>query len=524
VLLRTESYRRGFAYSSLLSLADNVLAFVPSMLIAAYFGTQTVTDIYYYLTGLVMLLVGFFGNIDVAVIIPEYMRLRIQNGPERAIGFLNTIWLAAGVIVVVLAAVVSVNPVKCLGLFSRFNEQVLSDHRLLLYCAVPLLPLQTMVTLLNDALHSHKFFTLPMLSSIVNRIMVIAALVLGHHRVGMMSVLLGLQLSFVVQVLCLSGLLRRSLRWKGGVDPKTLSRNTLSNMGWSALGGLATLASAYVPIFLFSGLNRGELTGLTIAQRLIGMPMAILAGQAAAVLGIKLNEEFAHKNMEAARRVFESGTALLTLVLALVAGVFFLLGRDIIVVLYQRGAFDERSTEITASLFRPIAWCLPLLGLNALIARVFMAGQRIREAFWCQVLGNVAQIATMVWAVRRWGGAGYPYAFVGFYISYLLAILPVVVFFFPELRYPATLIRCGAIGATCVLLSGVFYWAKNSVFRDFHEWQRLLVWGPTLVVATLALNSFLPFCPELTALMHEIRAAITKRLGAAFRGGDGHGV
>lgn len=503
MVLRTESYRRGFAYSSLLSVVDNILAFVPSVLVAAFFGTQTVTDIYYYCTGLVMLVIAYLNNISVAVVVPEYMRIRIQSGAEDGMRFLNTIWgVSMGLLIGLMVCVVS-NPVRFVGLISRFPQSALEQHRAILFWAIPLLPLQAIVGSMNDVLHSHKFFAIPMMSSITNRVVVIAALLLGWRRIGILSMLIGLQASFLLQVVLLMYLLRSRLHWSWKTGWGKVRKETWRNAAFSALGGLASLGASYVPLMLFTGLPAGEVTGLNIAQRLVGLPMAFLAGQAAAVMGIKMNEVFARRDMEVARHTFENVSLLLVLAMSMLSAALWLLAPDMIAVLYQRGAFDEKSTAITASLLGVLVWSLPALGMNALVARVFMAGQRIREAFWCQMVGNIIQISAVTWAVRHWGGIGYPAALVAFYAVYLISLAPVIAHLFPALGYWRVLERAALMVGMAAGVAGCFRFVLSNVDKVMTPWLRMVIVGPLVIAAILGLNYFLPVCMPLRALVTE---------------------
>lgn len=508
MLLQTESYRRGFAYSAFLSVLDNVLAFVPSMLIAAFFGTQRITDVYYYCTGLITLVVGFFNNIRIAVFIPEYMRLRVQSGNDEAMRFFNTVWTFEVSALAVLSLGIAVDPPRFLAFISKFPVSTLEQHRRILMWAIPLLPLHAMVSSLNDVLHSHKFFTLPVVSSITNRVLVILALLVGWRQLGIVSVFAGFLASFLVQLLLLGYLLSTRLRWCWKLGRGNVTWETLRNALFSALGGVASLGASYVPLMLFTALPAGEVTGLNIAQRLVGVPMAFLAGQAAAVMGIKMNEAFARQDFGTARSTFERVVVLLVLAMSTLSAFFSSLAPEVITVLYQRGAFDTRSTMLTASLFRVLVWSLPALGVNALVARIFMSGQRIREAFACQLVGNVCQIVLTAWAIRRWGGTGYPMAFVAFYVLYLTALVPIMSRLFPSLGYGRVLLRAAVIVlfsaavAVCVWL-GMYFWRVGT-----NAWMRILSAGPLVMLGTVGLTYLMPVCPELRALVNEVWLAI----------------
>lgn len=520
---RIESYRRGLAYSSALSVVDNVLAFVPSMLIAAFFGTSSITDVYYYATGVLAILVSFFSNFSPAVIIPEYMRLRIQKQPRDAFRFMNMILLLNGALTLALVGWAARHPVKAFLTLSRFNAATLEEHRAILYWVLPLLPLQTIVALFNDTLHSHKFFTVPMLSSITNRLVVIVGLLLGHRHFGLVSVLSALQLSFVVQGAVLMWLLRKRLNWEWTVSFVGLSSGVLRNLGYAAVGGLFSVASSYVPIFLFSGLAAGVVTGLQLAQRLTAVPFMFLGAQAAAVMGIKLNELFALHDQSQIRSSFSRAVTVFGFLMGLVSATGFVFGRDIIAALYQRGAFDDYSTQITAALFRRLCWVLPFLMINAFLARIFMAAQRVRDALWCQALSNFAQIILVYWAVNRWGGLAYPPALCLFYVMYLAAMVPIMAKWFPFLQYGRAIGRMGIILLFFVVVACLAAWMVDRLASTVNIGLRLGLGIPVLWGISVWINRWAPFCPDVNTFidagMNELRS-----WKARVTGETGYGV
>ena len=88
--LKIESYQKGIAISSFFNIIAKIILFVNSIVIAYYFGTQTKTDIYFYvMSSIIGLIVTLISGLNLAVLLPESMRLREQESKEKSMQFLN---------------------------------------------------------------------------------------------------------------------------------------------------------------------------------------------------------------------------------------------------------------------------------------------------------------------------------------------------------------------------------------------------------------------------------------------------
>ena len=103
--LKTESFARGMWLSVVFNILAKGILFLLTILLAAYFGSNIKTDIYFFVYGSMVLLAGFINAIDHAVLIPQSMRLRQSDGDAAAMAFLNyffRIYIFIGLAFVVL--------------------------------------------------------------------------------------------------------------------------------------------------------------------------------------------------------------------------------------------------------------------------------------------------------------------------------------------------------------------------------------------------------------------------------------
>src|SRR5450759_2858679 len=88
------SYRRGIAFSTVTSVIARGLTFLTAVAIAYRFGTTEATDVYFYCYLLATALVGVSSMFNAMVVIPEIMRLQVQEGQTSAMRFANAVLYA----------------------------------------------------------------------------------------------------------------------------------------------------------------------------------------------------------------------------------------------------------------------------------------------------------------------------------------------------------------------------------------------------------------------------------------------
>jgi putative peptidoglycan lipid II flippase len=467
-LLRVESYLRGAVYSSFFNIVGQGLGFVISVVFAYYFGTQAKTDVYYYCLSVLTLMGAFITNLDSSVIVPEAMRLAEQEGPDRARAFFNFFLYAFLAVGLAVTAAMWVRPVRFFLAMSRFDASVLSAHSSIVTWSVPLFVLMVVSQYLADVLASYKYFSLPMVLGVLNRLVVLACLVAFRRSLDILGIVAGVLLANLVQIAVSVLLMKSELGWRfsarGGRPAGPVFRNLL----FAEAGNLATTLASYVPLFLLSSFSAGVLTALSYGQRLAAMPLMLITAQLSAVIGIKLNEMNARRDGSGMDEAFSRAGRALLFFLFPVSAFLFVYAREIVAVLYERGAFDAQAADSAAMFFRYFVLALPLLGVNTLVARLFMAAQKIREGFWYQVVMNVLLIGLAAAMLRGLGAIGYPLAQLAQGILNLVLLYALMRAIFPTVRYARLLVDFARIGAFNLVLAAVVAGVRGLT----------LPWGP----------------------------------------------
>lgn len=425
-ILKSESYKSGIAYSTLLNVVSKGLVFVNSLVVAFYFGTQLKTDIYFYTYNTIVILSAFITSLNASVLIPESMRIRVKEGEEKAKGFLNLFIYGYIALTVIIAIVFLGAPVHIFKAMSGFELQSIQDQKNILLLAVPLVLMMPLVNLLTDTMTSYKYFTMPMIAGIINGVFSIAFVVLFHNVLDITSLLFGLIASYSINLFLLIFLMVKNLSWNFRFVRTKIERRIWKNIGFAQAGNITSSLCTYTPLYLLSGYSAGIITSLNFAQQISSLPTHLITNQFSSVTGIKFNEQYAQSNYTELNRTFLSTTGFLLFILFPVSGIMFLFSNEIVSLLLERGAFGEKSVAETALFLKYLGFLAPLLAINALFSRLFMAAHKIAEAFWYQVFFNFVLIGSLFFAINTYGVIGYPLTvvsiyFINVFICYFLA-------------------------------------------------------------------------------------------------------
>ncbi|MFG1430129.1 murein biosynthesis integral membrane protein MurJ [Xanthobacter sp. V2C-8] len=163
---------------------------------------------------------------------------------------------------------------------------------------------------------------------------------------------------------------------------------------WRAAWAVLRAAS---PALLFAGLSQfriiiaaafasgseGAVAALNYAQRLMDLPLGLVGASAGAVLVPLLARQAALSAARDGRAGAEaaSNAVLAALAFALPAAVGLVaLAHPIVVVLFQRGAFDAQDSALTATLLAVLALALPAQGLERILSATAAASGLVRGA------------------------------------------------------------------------------------------------------------------------------------------------
>ena len=473
-MLRVESYKRGIVLSAGFNILNKGAVFLNGLLVAYFFGASQFTDFFFYIYNSVAILGVFFTSMNSSVLIPESMRIRNQEGNDKAIAFLNFfIWLYGALMAVVLLAVLF-DPVSFFLSVSNFDAGQIQSSRILLYLSLPLFVLIPLINLLVDILASYKFFAIPMIVGLINGTVSIIFIILFHSGAGIQSVFYGLIVAYFLNFLLLVFLMKKKLGWRFSLKKTMIGKRIWNNLGFAQLGNVMSALSLYAPIYILSGFSAGIITSLSFAQQLSALPATLIIYQFSAVIGIKFNELYSQKKFTEISTSFVTTANFLIFIMLPVSVVCFMFPREIMTIVLKRGKFDEAGIEHASLFFKYLALALPLTAINTLFARLFMASHKIKEAFWYQVLLNGSLICSIYLSIQHFGVLGYPFSILSIYSLNVLFCYFLEKRFFNMIGYYKILKKFALLILINIALGAIVFAAVRSL-DVANEWLILMI-------------------------------------------------
>lgn len=393
-----------FILSRLTGLARQVI-------IGALFGTSPAYDAYvaaFRLPDMLFQLVA--GGALVSALLPTYTTLRTREGAARGWQLASEVATLVILVLIVAAALMALlaRPLVTHILVPDFppSQQMLTASllRILLISTVIFGASGLSMSILN----AHHHFFLPALAPVLYNLGIILGAVMLGPRWGVYGlawgVVMGAAMHFGVQVPGLRGVGMRFRPAFSLADPAV--RNVLRLMGPRVVGLAAVQVNFLVNTILASGLSAGSLSALDYAFRVMLLPLGIFAQAVATVAFPTFAQQIADDNVAGMRHTL-AGLARVILFLTVPATVGLLvLARPLVIVLFQRRAFDATSTQLTVVALQAYAIGLCGHALVEILARAFYSLHDTRTPVVIGVSAMALNIGLNVWWVRVWGHSG----------------------------------------------------------------------------------------------------------------------
>ena len=149
-------------------------------------------------------------------------------------------------------------------------------------------------------------------------------------------------------------------------------------------------------------LELGATTSLDAANRLMQVPLDLLASSVAVALFPTLSRLFIEDKPDELRQNFDAALARIVGAMLFAAAMLLVLAHPLVSLLLEHGSFGRNDARETALVLQCYALCLPALGAQQLLARGFFATERAREPV------GIGLVAMAVFLVLGLGAIQFP--------------------------------------------------------------------------------------------------------------------
>jgi len=457
-LIKAESYTKGMMLSVLFNIISKGILFLLTIIIARYFGNDIKTDIYFFVFTTMILFSGFINSIDTAVLIPESMRLREKEGEVKAMDFLNYFLLIYFIIGVLFTLGMYFFGATVFGLISQFEEADIITYRNYFWTGSLFFIFHVLTNYLNNILTSLKYFSLPMVISSIKSCVVIVCIFLLKEKYDVLSVIIGGLISYAINLLIQIYILNKIVGWNFHFKKPAITKTIWGNVFYAELGQLTTVASSMFPLYLLSGFGSGIISLMNYGKNIADIPNTLVTSQFANVSGIKLNEEFARKDYTGMNETFLHTSKLMILILVPIGCFMFVFAEPITALFYKRGSFTDEAVIDAAKFMQLLSVTIFSIGINAIVTRIFIAMQAIRQSLLYQVVLNVLLIAAIWLFTKSYGEYGYPYGIIFINLVNFIGMYFICRKYFKAIEYGKILKYTAAIVAVYLPVSALLYY------------------------------------------------------------------
>lgn len=372
---------RGTFIVSVYTLLSRILGFIRDLLVARYFGAGVFADAFFVAFRIPNLLRSFVAEGALSSAFVPVFTERSQQGVEVADAVMRSVLTCVLILNVLLSIVGCVFAPQIVQLIApgfADNPEQFSLCVTLTRVMIFYILFVSLVALVNGALNAFRVFGASAMAQVVmNLVLIAGALVAGRFNPLMgvhilaWSVLLG---GFVQLVVQLPALRRVGL----GLMPtlrivKAPVVEIARLMGPALIGAAVYQLGIFIATILASFLQSGSVSWLFYADRVTQFPIGIFTIALASVLLPSLARSSQQANgAEFAEQLHNS--LRYTTVFMIPAAVFLAsFAEPVVALLFERGAFTERDTVMTAAAVATLSWALWPVSCHSMMVRAFMA-------------------------------------------------------------------------------------------------------------------------------------------------------
>lgn len=393
----------------LMGILGRLSGLAKELVVAGWFGVGDALDAY--LIGLLVptFVVNIIGASFASAVIPTYIHVRDNEGPEAAQRLLSQLLTLSIVLLgaaVMLAVVFVPRLLPVLG--SSFDQNKLALTRSLFYWSVPIVFTGGIAGMLTSIINASERFALPALLPAMMPLSAIAVLVAFGGTFGIFALAAGTVLGSAIQVVALAGTLRArgmSLRpsWSG-LNGHT--RLVAGQFGAMLAGACIHGISPMVDQSMAAMLAPGSVSALNYGGKLVDAFLGLTSMAFGTALMPYLGRLTAAGNVRDLIKTVRTYGSWILLLGVPTALALFAFSEPLVRLVYLRGAFRAEDLPLVAKILGMYSFQIPFYFLTILGAKLLSADLRNRTIMKIAVVNAVANITLNYLLMKYMGLAG----------------------------------------------------------------------------------------------------------------------
>lgn len=381
------------ALMAMLTLGTKLMGFLREIFMAGFFGTGYVADAYVMASNIPgIIFAGVFTSVSVSYM-PIFSDIVQKKGIEKGNRFTSqAITLSSGIaLFCAIAGIIFSDQV--VSIFARgFSEETAALTSFYLKITFSYIVFTAASGLLESYLQYKGSFIRPVLAGYLQSGFVMVAIIFSAYY-NHYLLAFGLLIGSVLRLFALSMAAKRTgFQFMPTQKIGKAAKRIMALAVPVFIGSTVNQINTFVDKMLASGLSGGSVAALNYGYLLISTITALTITIIVTIIYPRLTQALASSDYPKFNDYASKGMNIVLIIGVPCALGAMLYSRPVIQLVYERGAFDQASTALTAGAFFYYAMGLTFLALNALLVKIFYAMQDMKTPVLCGALGAATNI------------------------------------------------------------------------------------------------------------------------------------
>lgn len=394
------------------TLASKVLGFGRELVLASSYGTSAYSDAYIVALNIPLVIFSSIGLALSTTFIPLYYNVRECEGEIESNRFTNNVFNIVIILCIVIAILGLIFTKPLLKLFAMGFEGETLDIALKFTKVLIIGVVFTGLTyLMTSYLHANNSFTIPGIIGIPKNIIIIISIILSlefNPYILVYGTLIAMASEFIIQIpfAC-----KKGYKYERYIN---LKDERLKEMIWLIgpvfIGTAVNQINTMVDRTLASTLVEGSIASLNYANKLNSFIMGIFIASISSIIYPMLAKLSVENNTRKFNdSIVKSVNIIILLIIPISMGAI-VLSNPIVKILFQRGAFDSKATNMTAIALVFYSIGLIGFGLRDILGKVFYAIQDTKTPMINGAISMILNIVLNLLLIKPMGHVGLAFA------------------------------------------------------------------------------------------------------------------
>jgi putative peptidoglycan lipid II flippase len=383
-----------------------VVATFKEFAVAGVYGRSDAMDAFLAAFLIPNLLINLISESMNQALVPTLVRVREQEGHERAQELLSSamLWVC-----LLLTAATALMGLAARGFFpliaSNFPAAKLDLSIRLFYALLPVVLITGIATNCTAVLNTFDRFAVPALAPVATPAAIIMGAFLWGGRLGIWAVVYATLAGALIHAGVVSWMMERHgyrlrLLWHGTTEA---TREVAHQYGPVLLSGVVASGGLLVDQSMAAMLPAGSVSALAYANRFVSVVITLLAGAVSSAVVPHFSRMIAHRDWTACRQTLKTWVRLTALVSTPIA-VGLMAGSHLLIrITFQHGAFGPRDTAMVTPVLAMYAIQIPFFVSSRVFYRFLVAMRRTDLILYCGLL-NLALDVVLNLVLMHWFG------------------------------------------------------------------------------------------------------------------------